>query len=211
MTALLGALARAFVAPRPAGESAAVAAAAAPCVAICGPAAEPLACALALLLVRHGPVVVCAWGGGSRRVEVPPTAAARRLARSLAARELAARASGRLVAVTLADDAAVAAGQIGRASAAAGGAPVVTALCAPRHDAFDALLAEQDAVVVAAASEPPALVRLATEALADAGARALTVPGLSAVAAAAAHAGLCAVPSARRALAAVVDVAGGPL
>ena len=203
MTALLDAIARAFVAPRAQERRPAAVAVAAPAVAVCGPAAQPLACALALLLRRSGPVVVCRWGAGARRAEVPATARARRLTASLTARGLAARASGRLVLVTLDANAPVAAAEAGRAAAAAGDAPVVLALCGPRDAAFDGLLAVQDAAVVATGDAPEELVALGVAGLADHVSRVMVAPALSGAGAWAARAGLAALPAARAALAPV--------
>jgi hypothetical protein len=208
MTALLDALARTFVTPRAAGAPAREAVvAAAPAAAICGPDAEPLACALALMLRRRGPVVACIWGSVcARRPEAPATAAARRLAGSLSVRGLSARATGRLVAVALDQAAEVAAAQAARAAAAAGDAALVIALCGPRQDAFEALLGVQDVVVVAAGDAPDGLVGVALAALEDVSRRAVAARRLTRASGWAARAGLWAAPGARRALA---DALGG--
>jgi hypothetical protein len=121
------------------------------------------------------------------------------------ARGIAARATGRLVVVALASDAATAAGEAARAAAAAGEAPVVLALAGPREPDFDRVLAAQDLSVVAAHEASDELVRLGLAALEDVTRQAVSAPALSAVAAAAAYAGLCATPGARRALAAALD------
>jgi hypothetical protein len=206
VTALLDAIARIFVAPASAAaRSAPVAAVAVPSAAVCGPGAESLACALALLLRRHGPAVVCAWGAGPWRAGAPATAGARRIAASMVARGLAAHASGRLAVVALDATPSIAAAEAARAAAAAGEAPVVVALCGPRDAAFDQLLAEQDVAVVSSADAPEELVRLGVAALDATSRRAVAAPAISAASTWAARAGLWATPGARRALAAATD------
>lgn len=195
MTTLLDAIARVFVAP--AGARAEPVAVAAPFAAVCGPDAEGVAAALALTLGARGPVVVCSWAAADRRAGVPATMGARRLAASLQGRGLDAAATGRLVLVRLDADPHVAATEAGRAAAAAGDAPVVTAICGPREPAFDELLARQDITVVAAGETSEELVRLGLAALGD---RAYAAPSLGAAASWAARAGLWATPLARRAV-----------
>jgi hypothetical protein len=210
MTAsLIAAVARAFVAPSGGERREHVVAARAGSAAVCGPAAEPLACALALLLCRGGPVVVCAWGAAARRAQAPATAGARRLAGSMATRGLMARATGRLVVVTLDADGPLAAAEAGRATAAAGDAPVVLALCDPRDDAFDDLLAAQDVAVLAAGDAPEELVRLGVGALAAVSPAVVVAPALGGAQAWAARAGVGAGPLARRALAGVLEAVAG--
>jgi hypothetical protein len=205
MTALLDAIARVFVAPAPADKRVErVAAVTAPSAAVCGPIAEPLACALALLLRPRGPVVVCAWGAAARRSAAPATAGARRAAASMAARGLAVQAGGRLAVVTLDATPSIAAAETARAAAAAGEAPVVLALCGPRDPAFDQLLELQDVVVVASGDAPEELIRLGVAGLEAPRRRAVAAPALSAAAAWAARAGLWAGPGARRALASAI-------
>ena len=141
---------------------------------------QPLAGALGLALAgrRRAPVVaVLVWTGEQPAADAawraPALPAASRLGARLAARGHDARAAGRLAIVRLpraADDAAV---QARRAIAAAGVAPVVLALGGPRAAAFDALLAEQDLVVVATPrGTDPALARLALAGLSSASTRA---------------------------------------
>jgi hypothetical protein len=203
MTALLDAIARVFVAPSNVVRAEPVSAVA-PSAAVCGAGAEPLACALALLLRRRGPAIVCTWGATARRPCVPPTMGARRLAASMAARGLTAVPSGRLVVVALDAEPSPAAAEAARAAAAAGGAPVVLALCGARDRAFDRLLAAQDLAVVAEQDAPAELVRLGVGALEDLGPRAVAAPTLGAASAWPARAGIWAPPGARRALAAAV-------
>ena len=209
MSAWLDAVARVFVAPRTAVSAPAVAAVPAPSVIVCGPVAEPLACALALLVRRHGPAVMCAWGGLGHGAQLPATGAARRLAGSLAKRGLTARASGRLVTVALDPHAPVAVADVGRASAAAGDIPVAIALCGPREAAFDRLVAAQDLAVVAPGKAPEEIVRLGVEELGQIAASAVAAPALPPAAAWCARAGLGAGPAARRALGPALDALGG--
>jgi hypothetical protein len=163
---------------------------------------------LGLVLARHArapAAIVCIWSAAPGRPlwRVPALPAAGRLASALAARGNAARGSGRLVVVRLADGSEAAAAQARRVAAAAGAAPIVLALAGPRPAAFDALLDEQDLVVVAVApGANPALARLAV-----AGLRCgvvceipLARPGRSL-----AGTGVALVPSARRALAAPLE------
>jgi hypothetical protein len=197
VTALFDALARVFLAPSPQAQPIALAA---PCAAVCGPDAEPIACALALLLRARGPAVVCTWASAARRPGAPATAGARRLAASMKARDLSTVATGRLVVVRLDDDAQLAVGEAGRAAAAAGDAPVVTAICGPRDPAFDDLLAGQDVRAIAAGDAPDELLRLAAAALGDCAAAVRSLGGVSSWAA---RCGLLLTPAARRALAGV--------
>lgn len=172
------------------------------------PDAPALGAALGLALARRrrAPVVaVCVWTAGRAALPVwraPALPAARRLAAGLAARGYDARPAGRLAVVRLAgsdEDAAVAAR---RALAAAGAAPAVLALGGPRAAAFDALLAEQDLVVVGTRrGADPVLTRLALAGLAGAvRACACEVPAANPARSFAA-AGVALLPSARRALA----------
>ena len=154
----------------------------------------------------------CSASGRARRRtdgpgRVPALPAARRLAAALAARGHDARAAGRLVVVRLPAQPDEAAVQARRATAAAGSAPTVLALGGPRVAALDALLDEQDLVVVAAPSgTDPALARLALAGLQTATARACVceVPPAHPARTVAA-AGLTLLPSARRAIAGTVE------
>jgi hypothetical protein len=135
--------------------------------------ARPLGAALGLALAgaRRAPAaVVCVWAptttaGPAWRAPALP--AARRLAARLVARGHEACATGRVVLVRLPESPPDAAAQAGRVSAAAGAAPTVLPLGGPRATSFDALLAEQDLVVVATpAGTDRALRRLAIAGLA---------------------------------------------
>jgi hypothetical protein len=171
--------------------------------------AHPLGAALGLAIARRrrAPVVaVCVWTGDLTPAagwRAPALPAARRLAGALAARGHDARAAGRLAVVRLPVASGDAAAQARRAAAAAGAAPMVLALGGPRVAAFDALLAEQDLVVVATPSDTdPALARLAVAGLSSQAARACVCEVPAQPARSFAAAGLALLPSARRALAA---------
>jgi hypothetical protein len=117
--------------------------------------ARAVGVAAAALLARRARAacgVACVWTAPEppRHPEAaaPASRAARRLAATLAARGLAAHAGGRAAVVALDGDPASAAAGAGRAAAAAGAAPVVLVLGGPRPAAFDALLGEQDRIVV---------------------------------------------------------------
>jgi hypothetical protein len=139
--------------------------------------AAALGVAAASILVRRHRAdcaLACVWApeGASRALgESGPLAgrAARRLANALAARDVPSTARGRLaIAAPPGDPATSSAPAAARALAAAGAAPTVLALGGPRERAFDALLADQDLVVVAtrpSASGP--LADLALAAVAD--------------------------------------------
>jgi len=172
------------------------------------PDAAALGAALGLALARRhrAPVVtVCIWSGGQPARpawRAPALPAARRLATGLAARGHDARPAGRLAVVRLAGPAEDVVLQARRVLAAAGAAPAVLALGGPRSAAFDALLAEQDLVVVGIRRHAdPVLTRLAVDGLTGA------VPACACEFPAAhparslAAAGLMLLPSARRALA----------
>jgi len=172
------------------------------------PDAPALGAALGLALARRhrAPVVaVCVWSGGQPAWpawRAPALPAARRLAAGLAARGHDAHPAGRLAVVRLAGPADDAARQARGVLAAAGAAPAVLALGGPRAAAFDALLAEQDLVVVGMRTgADPILTRLAVDGLAGAvRACACEVPAAHPARSLAA-AGLTLLPSARRALA----------
>jgi hypothetical protein len=175
--------------------------------------AQTLGAALGLALAsrRRAPVIaVCVWTGGlpgGSAWRAPALPAARKLAATLRARGHESRAAGRLAVVRLPTAPDEAAAQARRVVAAAGAAPTVLALGGPRVAAFDALLAEQDLVVVAASTgADPALARLAVGGLASWTARACVceVPPAHPARSLAA-AGLTLLPSARRALAGPVE------
>ena len=100
--------------------------------------------------------------------------------------------------VRLDEDPQVAASEAGRAFAAAGDMPVLTAICGPREPAFDDLLATQRVNVVAAGDAPEELVR---HAVATLGGAAVAAAPVGSVASWIARSGLGATPSARRVLA----------
>jgi hypothetical protein len=187
-----------------------------PAVAVLAPPGDlqALSGALGLALAdrRRAPVVAVVMWSGEQPTAGPPwrapaLPAARRLASALTARGHVAHAAGRLAVVRLPQAPDEAAGQARRVIAAAAAAPVVLALGGPRAATFDALLAEQDLVVVATArGSDPALARLAVAGLSSGSVRACVceVPSANPARTLAA-AGLTLLPSARRALAAPVE------
>jgi hypothetical protein len=165
----------------PAAPSPAVAArfAPAPSVALlCAPRdALPAGAALALALARasgSSRALVCLWRARPPEAvawRAPAPRASRQLVASLAAHGFDAQASGRLVRVTLPEDAAPAAAAAARAGAVAA-APVVVALAGPRTAALDRMLAAQDLVVVVRSPRGDAvLAELACESVAELGVR----------------------------------------
>ena len=170
--------------------------------------------AASILARRHRAdcALACVWApeGVSRAAgEGGPLAgrSARRLATALLARDVPSTARGRLAIALPARDPATAAPAAARALAAAGAAPTVLALGGPREPAFDALLADQDLVVVAtrpSASGP--LAELALAAVADVATRAVACEvGPTAAGRLLATAGLRIPPALRRALSAPLE------
>jgi hypothetical protein len=102
--------------------------------------------ALALELAREhraSCALLCAWepiAGGA-----PPVRAAARAGAALRAREIEARAAGRLVRVELDEDTRLAAGTLARAAAVVPG-PAVLAVGRPRDEHIDRALREHDAI-----------------------------------------------------------------
>jgi hypothetical protein len=181
-----------------------------PGVAVLAAASDALALGAALGLAlaharRAAVAVVCVWSHEDVAHQAwtgPPLPAARRLAASLAARGHDARAAGRLAVVSLSGGGEAAAAEARRALAAAGAAPAVLALGGPRDAAFDALLADQDLVVVATAGgADPVLARLALAGLQDARRACVCEVPAAHPARVLAAAGIALLPSARRALA----------
>lgn len=112
-----------------------------------------VAAAAGLAIAARAPAVLVCLHGPERpaaapAVRAPAAVGAARLASSLRARDLEAHARGRLAVAALPSDPGEAAMAVARAQAAASGLPSVLAL-AVRHDELDALLATQDAIVVA--------------------------------------------------------------
>jgi hypothetical protein len=200
--------AEAPAAPAAASASAAPAAVAVLCAA---GDARALGVATATLLARRHRMpcaVACVWTAAA--AELPPASsrppagrASRRLAAALAGRGLDAMACGRVAVVTLPADAESARAAAGRAFAAAGAAPTVLVLGGPRDDAFDALLADCDRVLVLArAGGDAALASLAVAGLGPVAGRAATATvTFGPVARALAAAGLAVPPALRGALA----------
>ena len=142
--------------------------------------AAALAAAVALRLTSGTAVLGC-WTGESAepasvRPVLPAVPRARRVAASLAARGLPARATGRLVTVTLPAEETAAAAAATRLAGAVGGAPLVFAVGGPRRDAWDQVLVDCDLVAVHA--DDPALADLAVERLTEQGADAIRLAAL---------------------------------
>jgi hypothetical protein len=140
--------------------------------AVLGPAAGSVPAAAALgcaLRAAHGfPVaVVATWTPGAPQrtpgPRGPAAPAAARVAARLAARGLRAAAHGRLAWLAL-DDHVLAASVAARRAAAVLDVPFVVALAGARCDIVEALLAEQDLVLVVTAEPDGALARLAVAA-----------------------------------------------
>jgi hypothetical protein len=159
-----------------------------------------LAAVLALRLTR-GTAAVGLWTGPAAprhpRAGLPPTPGARRLATSLAARDLPARAAGRLVTTVLPADEPSAAAAATRLTAAVRDAPVVLAVGGPRGEAWDGVLAGCDLVAVHSADG--VLAQLAADRLAEQDVRGIPITAPSAAARRLARAGL-ALPGAADAL-----------
>jgi hypothetical protein len=202
-----------LVSPVPVGRSAAATPAA---VAVLCDAADARAVgvAVAALLARRARAacgLACVWTASPPPAHPdarpPASRAARRLAAALAGRGLTVRACGRAAVIALDADPAAARAGAGRAAAAAGTAPVVLVLGGPRPAAFDALLAEQDAVLVLTRpGADPAIAALAAGGLPEAGpARAVRALALGPAARALSAAGLAIPAPVRRALDAAVE------
>jgi hypothetical protein len=106
--------------------------------------------AVALAAARRGVATVAFWGGDAaeQAAGAPAVPAARRLARSLGARDVSARARGRLVVVALPAEATAAVAAWRRAEAASADVPCMLVLLAARGPEWDAVLAEPDLVLV---------------------------------------------------------------
>lgn len=124
-------------------------------------------CVLAARADARAALVVTA-GRAPAGLAARATPAAARLRERLAARDLAARAGGRLVWCGV--DGAPAA-----LRAAAAGVPTILAVCGPREDWLDGLLAEAGLVLVVGAPADP-LTALVLGGLRDRGVRATAVP-----------------------------------
>jgi DNA-binding LacI/PurR family transcriptional regulator len=150
-----------------------------------------LAAALALRLTR-GTAAIAVWTGDAPsrrpRAGLPPVLGARRLAASLAARDLSARAAGRLVTVALPAGERAAAVAASRLTAAVREVPVVLAVGGPRGEAWDRVLADCDLVAVHSADAT--LAQLATDRLVEQGVRAIPISAPGAGARRLARAGL---------------------
>lgn len=200
---------------RPVAAARAAAASPAAVAVLCDAAdARAVGVAVATLLARRARAacgLACVWTASSPaehpEARPPASRAARRLAAALAGRGLTVRACGRAAVVALDADPAAGLAGFGRAAAVAGTAPVVLMLGGPRPAAFDALLAEQDAVLVLIRpGADPALAALAAGGLPEAGpARSVRALALGPAARAVAAAGLAVPAPVRRALDAALE------
>jgi hypothetical protein len=163
----------------------AIAAAAPASVAVLCAAADARALGVAaatLLARRHRApsALACVWtaddpGRADAGSRPPASRAARRLVAALGAHGLEAAACGRAALVALPADAGGAVAAAGRAAAVAGAAPVVLVLGGARAEAFDALLADADRVLVLGREGgDEALAPLAVAGLGPLGGRAVT-------------------------------------
>jgi hypothetical protein len=130
--------------------------------------------ALAAASAHHAPcALVCRWTGTEATTPPrsgPAVTAARKLARRLTTRGLAASACGRLVLIDLPAAAGEARAAAERALAAAGETPTVLVVAGARPPALDPLLATLDRlIVVPTADAPSGLVSLAVTAAAQLG------------------------------------------
>lgn len=129
--------------------------------------AEPVAASLALALRRRlhakAATVIATGGAPADPDSSGGSSAARRVAAAFTAHGIAATARGRLTWVTLPPDETQAVAAARRAALV--GPPAVLALIAPRTEAWDELLAEQDLLVVVTPDPEGPLVRLATSTL----------------------------------------------
>jgi hypothetical protein len=144
-------------------------------VAVLGRPAAAAACASLLVLeAARATGAACAllasWGDtGMPRLRAPASRAAARTAGALRARALPATATGRLVRIELSGEPAVAAGELRRAIAAVRG-PAAIALTRWRTDEVDAVLTEQDALVlVKAPGDDSALAEMTLDSLSQLG------------------------------------------
>jgi hypothetical protein len=208
MTGLLARAASFVVEPTAAAETRTMAPTGARALVLGTPAdAPPFAAALAGALrarERAPAAVVCVWSAADRPTPAAPSTlgpsgaapprgpsapgpatsfwsagGARRLAARLAARDLAVRAAGRLVWLSLPEDTGEAAAILGRLLGWLD-APIVTVLAGPRSAEHDALVADHDLVVALRPGVGGALS--AAGALAAAGAEALTALALEGLA-----------------------------
>jgi hypothetical protein len=122
------------------------------CAAEDAPAVGVAAAALLARRARAACGLALVWrgSGASPRPEAGPRGAraARRLAAAIGARDIPAVACARTVQVALPEAPEEALAVARRAAAAAGDTPVVVVLGGPRPEAFDAVLAEQDRLLV---------------------------------------------------------------
>ena len=165
MSGLLERLGSAFVAPPPSSDLAAPAKpaevrAVPASIAVLAPAgdAHVIGAAVALALAqrsRCGHAVLASWltEPASKPFRAPAARRARKLATALASRGHAAAVRGRLTVVDLAGSCVEATAEATRVAAVAADVPCVVVLAGPRDESADALLTEQDRVVVGASHD----------------------------------------------------------
>lgn len=151
-------------------------------VVLCSPLdAVALGSSVALATARRGRSsigIVALWRPGTSVGRGPTGLAvrrARRLERSLQARDVRARAAGRLVRVELPAEPEAAIASAARAEAATD-APMVVVVAGPRDAAIDRLLAEYDLLLLAASEGGDPVVGLARDSLSRLGPRVETIP-----------------------------------
>jgi hypothetical protein len=161
--------------------------------------------------VRAGPIprtsLVAVWGAGAA-TRAPAVAGARRLATTIASRGHTAAATGKLAIVALAGTLSEASAEAARVDAAAGDVPVVTVLAGPRDATADALLRDQDLILVALPADgDEAVADLALDGLAPLGvpARALRLPPAPAAVRGLAASGVAVLPPLRAAVEAALE------
>lgn len=182
MNELLGRLSAVFVEPAPTRPRAARAPGIAPAVAVLCSAVDAVALgsAVALGAARRGRSsigVAALWRPGTSAgfgVAAPPVRRARRLVRSLQARDVRASAAGRLVRVELPAEPEAAIASAARAEATTD-APMVIVVAGPREAPIDHLLAGHDLLLLATGEDGDPLVERAHESLARLGPRVETI------------------------------------
>ncbi|MGI8593181.1 MAG: hypothetical protein ACR2ML_02255 [Solirubrobacteraceae bacterium] len=183
MNELLGRLSAVFVESAPTKTRPLRAPGAAPAIAVlCSPVdAVAVGSTVALAAARRARSsigVAALWRPGTSAmfgVTAPPVRRARRLVKSLQARDLRASAAGRLVRVELPAEPEAAIASAARAEVTTD-APMVVVVAGPREAAIDRLLTEHDLLLLAVGDESDPLVDLAHDSLAQLGPRVATIP-----------------------------------
>lgn len=182
MNQLLGRLSAVFVEPAPTRPRSVRAPGVAPAIALLCSSVDAVALGSAVALAaarrsRSSIGVAALWRPGASvgaGVTAPPVRRARRLERSLQARDLRAKAAGRLVRVELPAEPEAAIASAARAEATTD-APMVVVVAGPREAAIDRLLAEHDLLLLAASDGSDPLLDLTHDSLARLGPRVETI------------------------------------